>query len=119
MRYMLMIFASEDPTVEMSEADVMAMYAGHEKFGAELGALGKMVGGEELQPSSTATVVKVRNGDTTTIDGPFVETKEQLGGFYLIEADDLDEAIQWAAKIPAGPTTTIEVRPVVDHSGGN
>src|SRR5665213_2784065 len=112
MRYMLMIFSSEDPTIEFSEADMMAMYEGHAKFGSELGALGKMVGGEELQPSSTATVVKVRNGETITVDGPFVETKEQLGGFYLIEADDLDEAIQWAAKIPAGPTTTIEVRPV-------
>lgn len=115
MRYMLMIFSGEGSAEDMSEADMMAMYEGHAKFGAELGALGKIHGGEELQPSSTATLVKVRGDETITVDGPFVETKEQLGGFYLIEADDLDEAIQWAAKIPAGPTTTIEVRPVVQH----
>ena len=115
MRYMLMIFASEEQDTTITPEQMNAMYEGHMKFGAELGAMGKIFGGEELQPSSTATVVKVRNGETITIDGPFVETKEQLGGFYLIEADDLDEAIQWAAKIPAGPTTTIEVRPVTQH----
>ena len=115
MRYVLLIWGNEDIEGSLGEAATAAMYEGHAKFGAEVGALGKLSGGEELHPSTTATVVKVRNGETITIDGPFIETKEQLGGFYLVDADDLDEAIQFAAKIPAGPTTTIEVRPVVER----
>jgi hypothetical protein len=118
MKYALLIFSSEDGP-QLSDAEVAEMYAGHEKFGRELGALGKIHGGAELQSSATATVVRVRSGETITTDGPFMETKEQLGGFYLIEADDLDEAMQWAAKIPATATTSIEIRPIVDHSSGD
>jgi hypothetical protein len=69
-----------------------------------------------LQPTQTATTVRVRNGKVSTTDGPFAETKEQLGGFYLIEAKDLNDAIQVAAKIPAARSGSIEVRPVVDFS---
>jgi hypothetical protein len=118
MKYALLIYSAEDER-DLTEAEVAEMYAGHAKFGSELGALGRIHGGEELQPSATATVVRVRGGETLATDGPFMETKEQLGGFYLIEADDLDEAIHWAAKIPATATTAIEVRPIVDHSSGN
>jgi hypothetical protein len=77
---------------------------------------GHYIGGEALQPVQTATSVRVRNGKVSTTDGPFAETKEQLGGFYLINADNLDDAIKVAAKIPSARFGTIEVRPVVDFS---
>jgi hypothetical protein len=77
---------------------------------------GKYVAGEALQPTATATTVRVRNGKVSTTDGPFAETKEQLGGFYMIEAKDLNDAIQVAAKIPSARLGAIEVRPVVDFS---
>jgi hypothetical protein len=77
---------------------------------------GHYVAGEALHPVATATTVRVRNGKLSTTDGPFAETKEQLGGFYLIEAADLNEAIQIAAKIPSAKIGSIEVRPVVDFS---
>jgi hypothetical protein len=118
MKYALLIYGTEDEK-SLSEAEIAEMYAGHEKFGNELGALGKIHGGEELQPSATAAVVRVRGGEMLATDGPFMETKEQLGGFYVIEADDLEDAKRWAAKIPATATTAIEVRPLVDHSSGN
>jgi hypothetical protein len=75
-----------------------------------------MKSGEALHPSSTATTVRVRNGKIATTDGPFAETKEQFGGFYLVECKDLDEAIQWASKIPHASQDAVEIRPVVDFS---
>ena len=75
---------------------------------------GHYLGGEALQPVATATTIRIRNGKLSTTDGPFAETKEQLGGFYLINARDLNEAIQIAAKIPSARTGTVEVRPVVE-----
>jgi hypothetical protein len=75
---------------------------------------GLMKGGEALQPTSTATSVRVRNGDTLTTDGPFAETKDQLGGFYLVDCKDLDEAVEVAAGIPDARRGTIEVRPVME-----
>lgn len=108
MRYLLLIYNDEsnpDPSPHM-----------HEKWGAytqEVQAKGLMEGGEGLQPTSTATTVRVRDGRTVTTDGPFAETKEQLGGFYLLNCKDLDEAIEYAAKIPTAPTGSIEVRPIM------
>jgi hypothetical protein len=75
---------------------------------------GLMKGGEALQPTSTATSVRVRNGDTLTTDGPFAETKDQLGGFYLVDCKDLDEAVEVAAGIPDARRGTIEVRPIME-----
>jgi hypothetical protein len=75
-----------------------------------------MKGGEALHPTSTATTVRVKNGKTVTTHGPFAETKEQLGGFYMIECNNLDEAIEWAAKCPGARVGSIEVRPVMDFS---
>jgi hypothetical protein len=72
-------------------------------------------GGEALEPVQTATTVRVREGRTLTTDGPFAETKEELGGFYLLECNDLDEAIEWAAKIPGAQTGSVEVRPVMNY----
>jgi len=83
------------------------------QFSAELQESGGSLGGDALQPVSTATSVRVRDGKTQITDGPFAETKEQLGGFYLIDCKDLDEAIKWAAKIPTARYGTIEVRPVM------
>jgi len=83
------------------------------QFGSELTEAGGMLGGDALQPVSTATSVRVRDGKTQITDGPFAETKEQLGGFYLMDCKDLDEAIKWAAKIPTARYGTIEVRPVI------
>ena len=115
MRYILLIHSSEDGNQALTEEQITEMYRGHEQFGNELGALGKIRGGEELQSATTAKLVRHDNGNVLTSDGPFIETKEQLGGFYIIEADDMDEAVKWAAKIPASATTTIEVRPVVER----
>jgi len=78
---------------------------------------GVLVGGEALEPSSTATRVRVRGGKTETMDGPFAETKEQLGGYYVFDCEDLDEALEYAAMIPVGETGTVEVRPIMDLSG--
>ena len=79
---------------------------------------GVFVAGDALQPTSTATTVRDRNGDRLVTDGPFAETKEQLGGYYLIEVDSLDDALDWAARIPSAKVGSIEVRPVMDTSGG-
>ena len=85
-------------------------------FGAEAVAADVMRGGEALHEAKTATSVRVRDGKVLVTDGPFAETKEEFGGFYLIDAADLDEAIKWAAKIPGAARGTIEVRPVVDFT---
>jgi hypothetical protein len=115
MRYVLLIHSSNDGNQQMTEEQIAEMYRGHERFGNELGALGKMVDGAELHGAQTGKLVRHVNGEVVTSDGPFMETKEQLGGFYIINADSIDEAAKWAAKIPASPTTTIEVRPIVEH----
>ncbi len=115
MRFVLLIHSREDGNGSMSEEEIAEMYRGHEAFGQELGSLGKIQGGAELQNASKGKLVRHDGDQILTSDGPFIETKEQLGGFYIIEADDIDEALHWAAKIPASATTTIEVRPLVEH----
>ncbi len=97
-------------TPAQQEANMGAYYT----FTNELNEAGANLGGEALQPTSTATTVRVRDGKTLTTDGPFAETKEQLGGFYMVKADNLDEAIAWAAKIPGAKNGSIEVRPVME-----
>jgi hypothetical protein len=82
----------------------------------DLHAKGTLLASEELQPVATATTVRVRNGDTLVSDGPFAETAETLGAYCLIEADSLDEAIEWASRIPSARSGTVEIRPVVDNS---
>src|SRR5215208_5585900 len=113
MEYMLLIYSSGD---EEDDRDLQALYREYFALGDDLRAAGKLVASEELAPVSSATSVRVRNGDTLLTDGPFAETKEALGGFYLITAETLDEAIEWAARIPAARTGTVEVRPVHDTS---
>src|SRR5215217_1055896 len=84
-------------------------------FGDEAEKAGVLLGGEGLQPTATATTVRVRDGEPLLTDGPFIETREALGGFYLLECADLDEAARWAAKIPDAATGAVEVRPVMDY----
>ncbi len=113
MRYLLMIYSDENAYEEMSADERDAVMAGYGKLTQELKSLGKLLGSDALQPTATATVVRVRSGETITFDGPYAETKEQLGGFYEVEADDLDEAVNWAAMIPVYGNMAVEVRPVM------
>jgi len=112
-QYMLLIY--DDPSVwaGMSEEETNGYYGEYMAFTDELRKSGRYLAADQLQPHSTATSVRVRNGETLTTDGPFAETKEVLGGYYAIEADSLDEALEWAAKIPSSKVGTIEVRPIV------
>ena len=116
-QYMCLIYGDEKQAAGASEAQQQEVFQAYMKFTEELQASGKMVGGEALEPTSTATTVRVRDSKTVTTDGPFAETKEQLGGFYIVEADNLDEAIEWAAKIPGAAYGSIEVRPVMVFEG--
>jgi hypothetical protein len=111
MRYALLIYV--EPWESTPDEDVAVMNA-YNAFGAEAMAADVMRGGEALHEAKTATSVRVRDGKVLVTDGPFAETKEEFGGFYLIEAPNLDEAIKWAAKIPGAVRGTIEVRPVFD-----
>ena len=111
MRYLLLIYTPE--SAEPPADDVAAAsHAAYAAFTSDIKARGLFQAGEALTPTSTATTVRIVDGETITTDGPFAETKEALGGFYLIEARDLDEAIETAAKIPAAREGSIEVRPI-------
>jgi hypothetical protein len=105
MKYACLVYIEDDKLHAVPDSECMA-------FGEGLRQSGHMVGGEALKPIDSATTVRVRQGKLSVTDGPFAETKEQLAGFYLIEARDLNEAIQVAAKIPPARTGSIEVRPV-------
>ena len=114
MRYMLLIYSDE--TAEASQEEQAAIYNAYNAFSQQAGASGQMRGGEALQPTSTATTVRVRKDKTQTTDGPFAETKEQLGGFYMFDCPNLDEAVAWAAKIPGAQYGSIEVRPIMEFN---
>jgi len=116
MHYIILIYGDEKNFAMMSE-DPKAkeeMYAAFMRYGADMQAAGVLRGGAELKPTHSATTVRVRNGRMVTTDGPFAETKEQLGGYYLIDAKDLDEALGWAKMLPVRDRS-IEVRPVMDY----
>jgi hypothetical protein len=116
MRYMLALFMEETDT-RPSPEEGQAALAEYGAYGKALEEAGAFVAGDGLQPSATATVVRVRDGERLLTDGPFAETKEQLGGYYVIEARDLDEALDWAAKVPTAlHGGTVEVRPVIDYA---
>ena len=113
MRYLLLIYQDEVAHAQWSEEELAAEYQDYFAFGAETENRG-ISAGEALMPTNTATTVRVRNGKILTTDGPFAETKEQLGGFYLLDGKDLDEAIEIAAKIPGARYGSIEIRPVME-----
>ena len=112
MKYMLLIYHEEQAWDRLTEQERQNIYAEYGKFTQEIMASGHHLGGFELHPVATATSVRIRDGKQLATDGPFAETKEQLGGYYLIEASNLDEAIGIAARIPSARMGTIEVRPV-------
>src|SRR5688500_13367971 len=112
MKYLCLIYDDEKTAGAMSKSEQDAMMQDYYAFTEDIKKSGHYQSGEALKPVQTATSVRMRNGKLSTTDGPFAETKEQLGGFYLIDARDLNEAIQIAAKIPSAKTGTIEVRPV-------
>lgn len=112
MEYMLLIFESEKAWGGMSEAQKAAGFREYMTFTEDVKKKGHYKSGNPLQPTSTATTVRVRDGKTLATDGPYAETKEQLGGYYLVEAKDLDEAIAIASRVPGAKWGAIEVRPI-------
>jgi hypothetical protein len=112
MRYVLLICNDESAYQAVSPEEEAATLAAYGAFAEEMGRRGVLRGGERLRPTTDATTVRVRDGQTLTSDGPFAETKEQMGGYFIVDCKDLDEAIEIAAKIPGARTGTVEVRPI-------
>jgi hypothetical protein len=117
MRYMLLIYSEEAAWAAMSEEEQGKAFGEYMAFTEDIKANGKHLAGDPLQPIATATTVRVRDGKTLTTDGPFAETKEQLGGYYMVDAADLDEAIALAARIPGARYGSVEVRPIWEVGG--
>ena len=113
MKYVLAIYGDEKARANATQEQGIAMMHAYEALTNEMEAAGVLLGGEGLQPSATATTVRVRDGERLLTDGPFAETRETLAGFYLVDVGDLDAAIAWAAKIPHADHGSIEVRPVL------
>lgn len=113
MKYLCLIYEAEADWLQRSEAAQQAILGEYFAFTERVEKQGKLVGGEALMPTESATTVRVRQGKTLITDGPFAETKEQLGGYYLLECKDLDEAIALASQIPSSRNGSIEVRPIM------
>jgi hypothetical protein len=113
MQYLLLIYTSEKEEAAMSEQQMGTLFADYGALTDSIKRSGNYIGGDPLNPTATATTVRVRNGKTQTTHGPFAETREQLGGYYKVEAKDLDEAIAIASRIPGAKYGSIEVRPVM------
>ncbi|HEV8263536.1 MAG TPA: YciI family protein [Gemmatimonadales bacterium] len=114
MRYLCLIYDEEKKLNAMSKGESDAFMGEYGAFTEGIKKSGHYIGGEALQPVRTATTLRVRNGKVSTTDGPFAETKEQLGGYYLIKARDLNDALQVAAKIPSAHLGSVEVRPIME-----
>jgi hypothetical protein len=112
MRYVLMICTDEAKEAALSPEEQAAVMAEYDTFGEEMAGRGVLQGGERLRPVSDATTVRVRDGEVLISDGPFAETKEQIGGYFIVDCKDLDEATEVASKIPSARVGTIEVRPI-------
>ena len=116
MKYLLLIYDNEKAWTRLSEGEQGQVYGEYMKFTEDIKASRNYLAGAQLQPIATATSVRVRDGNELVTDGPFSETHEQLGGYYLIEAKDLDEATKIAARIPSARFGTVEVRPIVERA---
>ncbi len=116
MKYMLLIYDNEQAWAKLKEAEQRKVYGEYMQFTEDIKASRNYLAGAQLHPIATASSVRVRAGKELVTDGPFAETHEQLGGYYLIEAKDLDEATAIAARIPSARFGTVEVRPVVERS---
>ncbi|MGJ8663893.1 MAG: YciI family protein [Marinicella sp.] len=114
MQYLLMIYSAEDAGPQPGTDEFMQMIGDYQTFTDEVQDKGLMLGGEPLESITTATTVRVRAGQSQITDGPFAETKEALGGYYLLDCKDLDEAIHYAAKIPSAAYGSIEIRPIMN-----
>jgi hypothetical protein len=114
MRYMALIYGQESARPAQGSPEAEKMFGEYYAYGDEVVKAGVFKAGDALMPTQTATTVRVRDGKNLTTDGPFAETKEQLGGFYILDCKDLDEAIAWAAKIPDARSGSIEVRPLME-----
>lgn len=114
MKYLFLIYADENVEAQLSPAEMGTLMQRYAAYTRELEERGALRGGDPLEPTSAATSLRVRDGRTVLTDGPFAETKEQLGGFYLVDCASLDEALELAAKVPSAGFGTIEVRPVLD-----
>src|SRR3954465_14880762 len=119
MKYAFNIYVDEAQRTSASDEDQQAMSQAYGVLTQEMEQKGVLLAGEGLYPTQTATTVRVRDGERNVTDGPFAETKEQLGGFYVLDCKDLDDAIEWAAKIPGAQQGSIEIRPVMvfDEAG--
>jgi hypothetical protein len=115
MKFMLLLWGDEGQWADMSEDEAAAEMARWEDYTNELVAAGAMVSGEALQASATSKTLRVENGERIVTDGPFAETKEQLGGFYVIECASMDQALDWASKLPSAEQGSTEVRPVMAY----
>jgi hypothetical protein len=114
MKYVLLIYTSEEAWAAIPHDEQHAIYQEYEKVAREFEERGVMRGGDQLADTPAATTVRIREGEQLVTDGPFAETKEQLGGYFLVEVDDLDTAIELAAKIPGARHGSIEVRPIIE-----
>ena len=117
MKYLLLIYTDEQAERDVSETEQADVWKAYSAYTKEIINEGIMVGGEALHPTDMATSVRVRDGKTLVTDGPYAETKEQLGGYYMVDCEDLDAAINAARRIPGARHGTIEVRPIVDMGG--
>jgi hypothetical protein len=115
MKYMLLLIGDEDQWQSLSEDEAVEATKAYEEYSRQVIDAGVFVAGEGLQPSGTATTLRVVDGERLLTDGPFAETKEQLGGYYVLDCKDLDEVLNWAEKCPAAAVGTIEIRPVMDY----
>ena len=115
MQYMILIYGDEQAWASAPKAAMEQMTAAHMQYAKEMTEKKGMVGGSQLAPSGSATTLRLSGGKPVATDGPFAETKEQLGGYYLIECGNIDEAIKWAGRCPSIQGGTIEVRPLVRH----
>ena len=114
MKYALLIYAAERDWAQKSKEEQGRIYNEYMPYTVELKKSGKLLSCEPLDPTCTATTIRVRNGKTVPTDGPFAETKEQLGGIYVVDVKDLNEAMAWASKIPDARTGSIEIRPLMN-----
>ena len=116
MKFLLLIYHNEQSWADINESERQKIYGEYGKLREQLLATKQFLGGSQLQPVATATTIRVRDGKDLVTDGPFAETHEQLGGYFLIEANNLDEATAIAAKIPSARTGSVEVRPLVERT---
>ena len=112
MKYILMTYVNESGWTKMTKAEQEQGAAAYMAYGEALKKAGALVGSNRLQPTSASTTVRIANGKSQVLDGPYVDSKEQLGGYFLIDVADLDSAISWAARCPAAGHGTVEVRPI-------